>query len=123
MASRVLGGKSIMLVEDEFLIAEAMGEALKMESAHVLGPFADVKGALGALDSGQTVDAAVLDVNLKGERVYPLIDHLAARHIPIVLTTGYDSDAIPHPYTRLPCLQKPILLRQLLESLDQLLAG
>ena len=123
MASRTLGGKSILLVEDEFLIAETMGEALRMENALVLGPFADVEHALGALDGGATVDAAVLDVNLKGERVYPLIDHVAARHVPIVLTTGYDSDAIPQPYASLPCLQKPILLRQLLESLDRLLSG
>jgi two-component SAPR family response regulator len=54
------------------------------------------------------VDAAVLDVNLGGELIYPLADVLTADHVPFVFITGYGADEIERRYASIPILQKPI---------------
>lgn len=121
MQSNRLSGKSVLMVEDEYLIADALCSAFEMEDVHVVGPFPSVATAMKALDQGMTADAAVLDVNLNGERVFPLADRLMADNVPIILTTGYDSDAIPRDYAHLQRLQKPVHLHELLGCLDGLL--
>lgn len=120
MISNQLSGKSVLMVEDEYLIADALCSALEMEDMRVVGPFPNVASAMQALDEGAAVDAAVLDVNLNGERVYPLADRLMAENVPIVLTTGYDGDAIPRGYAHLELLQKPVPLQQLFGCLSDL---
>ena len=121
MAASPLSGKSVLMVEDEYLIADALCCAFEMEDVHVVGPFSNVASAMDALDQGVTADAAVLDVNLNGERVFPLADRLMAENVPIVLTTGYDGDAIPRDYAHLQRLQKPVHLRELFGCLNGLL--
>lgn len=120
MASYQLSGKSVLMVEDEFLIADALCSAFEMEDMRVVGPFPNVASAMEALDQGAQADAAVLDVNLNGERVFPLADRLMADNVPIVLTTGYDEDAIPRDYAHLQRLQKPVHLRELFGCLNLL---
>jgi DNA-binding response OmpR family regulator len=121
MISSQLSGKSVLMVEDEYLIADALCSAFEMEDVHVVGPFPNVASAMKALDEGAKADAAILDVNLNGERVFPLADRLMADNVPIVLTTGYDSDAIPRDYAHLERLQKPVHLNELLGCLNGLL--
>jgi DNA-binding response OmpR family regulator len=122
MTPSQLSGKSVLMVEDEYLIADALCSAFEMEDVRVVGPFSNVAAAMEALDKGATADAAVLDVNLNGERVFPLADRLMADNVPIVLTTGYDSDAIPRDYAHLERLQKPVHLHELFGCLNGLLA-
>ncbi|GAB2561905.1 response regulator [Dyella jejuensis] len=122
MVSSELRGKTVLMVEDEYLIADALCSAFEMQDVHVVGPFPTVAGAVQALDQGAKADVAVLDVNLNGERVYPLADRLMADNVPIVLTTGYDSDAIPCGYEHLQRLQKPVHLRELFDCLSALMA-
>jgi two-component SAPR family response regulator len=54
------------------------------------------------------VDAAVLDVNLGGEVVYPLADVLTADRVPFIFVTGYGPDEIERRFASVPVLQKPI---------------
>jgi two-component SAPR family response regulator len=54
------------------------------------------------------VDAAILDVNLGGELVYPLADILTAREIPFIFVTGYAVECIDRRFDRIPVFQKPI---------------
>jgi hypothetical protein len=54
------------------------------------------------------IDAAVLDVNLGGDLIYPLADVLAADHVPFVFITGYGAEEIEPRYANVPILQKPI---------------
>jgi DNA-binding NtrC family response regulator len=122
MTSSQLSGKSVLMVEDEYLIADALCSAFELEDVRVVGPFQNVARAMDALDKGATADAAVLDVNLNGERVFPLADRLMADNVPIVLTTGYDSDAIPRDYEHLERLQKPVHLHELFGCLNHLLS-
>lgn len=121
MNANHLSGKSVLMVEDEYLIADALCSAFEMEDVHVVGPFPNVASAMKELDKGIHADIAVLDVNLNGERVFPLADRLMADNVPIILTTGYDSDAIPRDYAHLQRLQKPLHLHELLGCLNGIL--
>jgi two-component SAPR family response regulator len=59
------------------------------------------------LETGE-VDAAVLDVNLGGELVYPVAETLARRGVPFIFVTGYGAESIDARFARVPVLQKPI---------------
>ena len=62
------------------------------------------------------IDAAVLDINLGGESVYPLADILRAENIPFIFVTGYGSEELDSRFSTVPILQKPIE-RQMLQGL------
>jgi CheY-like chemotaxis protein len=108
-----LQGLRILLVEDEVLIAAEMEATLEDLGCRVVGPFSRVGQALDALE-GEEVDAAVLDVNVRGEMIFPVAEKLRARGVPIVFCTGYaDLPDIPEPLqgqTRLskPCAAKSV---------------
>ncbi len=102
-----MNGGSIMLVEDEAIVALALNDALVDLGFSVLGPFTRVADARRALQDNK-IDAAILDVNLNGELVYSLADTLAARKIPFVFATGYGVESIEPRFSHVPVLQKPI---------------
>ena len=102
-----VAGNRVMIVEDEALVAMALREALDELGFSVLGPFNRISEAMIALRNNH-IDAAVLDVNLGGELIYPLADVLAADHVPFVFITGYGAEEIEPRYARVPVLQKPI---------------
>lgn len=113
--------KSILVVEDDYLVADTLCLALDEEGACVVGPFPSVAKAMEAIDEGIAIDAALLDVNLNGERVYPLADRLVIEKVPIIMMTGYDEHVIPERYADLQKLQKPVRFEELMGSLDGLL--
>ena len=78
----------ILVVEDEFLIALELDEALRNAGYQVLGPASSVSAALELLQS-ERPDAAVLDVNLAGEWVTPVAEALRGMLVPFILATGY----------------------------------
>jgi hypothetical protein len=63
--------------------------------------------------------AAVLDVNLAGEKIYPLAEQLSGRGIPFVFVTGYAADAIDDRFAGVPVLQKPVDGAALRKALNQ----
>ena len=67
--------------------------------------------------------AAILDVNLDGEEIYPVADILAARGLPFVFVTGYGERSLPDPHSSRPALQKPFQAEQLETALSALLAA
>ena len=95
----------IMVVEDEALIAMVLVDHLQEIGLSAVGPFSRVADALKV---GEELDAAILDVNLGGESVYPVADMLHARGIPFVFMTGYGSASIDPRFAMVPVLQKPI---------------
>ncbi len=103
----VLAGDSIMLVEDEAIVALAVNDSLTDMGFSVVGPFSRISDACRALQDNQ-VDAAILDVNLAGETVYSLAEMLTARKIPFVFATGYGAESIKSRFEHIPVLQKPI---------------
>lgn len=117
----VLVGKSVLVAEDEYLIAEDLRLALIKVGAQVNGPHGAVASALRGCAAPP--DAAVLDINLAGERVFPVAERLLAHGVPFVFTTGYDDLAIPAPFADCPRLRKPTGVRAVLDALASLLAS
>ena len=115
-----LRGRRVLVVEDEYLLADDLREALEAAGAEVVGPVGTVTEALDLLARGPAPDAALLDVNLQGEMVYPVADALRARGLPFVFTTGYDAQAIPQAYADVPRAEKPVELQQVAKALVRL---
>jgi CheY-like chemotaxis protein len=101
--------RRLLVVEDEYMIAFDLARSLEELGAEVIGPAPTVREALDLIASDKGVlDGAVLDINLSGERAYAVADALAARSVPFVFATGYDSVAIPAAYAEFPRLNKPV---------------
>jgi len=118
-SSSDLRRRSILIVEDEYLIAADLARSLEDFGAAVIGPASRVKEALALLDAAPHVDAAVLDVDLQGEQVYPVAEALRTRSIPFVFATGYRGEAVASEYARVPRLEKPIDPEALAEALGK----
>lgn len=111
-----LAGFRILVVEDEAPIALQMEDMLVELGGAVVGPASRVGQALRLLE-GQAVDAAVLDLNIAGELVYPVADALENRGLPYIFVTGYGASGLAEPYRSQPVLEKPFRRRELLEAL------
>ena len=105
-------GRRVLVVEDEYMLAEDLREELERQGALVMGPVASVADALELLRSGPAPDMAILDINLGGEMAYPVADALRARDIPFIFATGYNAGAIPKAYSDVPRAEKPVEVRQ-----------
>ncbi len=114
-----LEGKRILVVEDDYLLAEEMCQNLRKQGAVVLGPAPTPFYAMHLLGR-RGVDGAVLDVKLHGATVFGLADELTRRGTPIVFATGYGEDAMPERYRTLPRLTKPFDRSQLIKAVFDL---
>ena len=101
-----LEGCKVLVVEDEFLVAMLIQEFLEEAGCVVAGPIPRVAEAVEAAGR-DAYDAAVLDVNLAGERIDPVAEALSRRKIPFVFVTGYGMGALPGEYAQRPRLCKP----------------
>jgi two-component sensor histidine kinase/DNA-binding response OmpR family regulator len=97
----------IMIVEDEALVAMILEEQLEELGFSVAVTCASVAEAIRAIDD-YAPDAAILDVNLAGQLVYPVADRLRDRGIPFVFVTGYGRESIDPSYAAAQILEKPI---------------
>ncbi|KMO27698.1 hypothetical protein VQ02_32650 [Methylobacterium variabile] len=109
----------VLVVEDEYFIADDISRALIRHGVEVVGPVPTVQEAWALLGS-RPLDLAVLDINLRGELVYPLVAELTARGVPMVFATGYDTAAIPTDYGAIPAWSKPFDYNALAEVLPGL---
>ena len=102
--------KNILIVEDEPLIAMMMEDFLEVLGKTHVGTADTVAAALALIEAGG-VDAAILDVNLRGgEKSFPIADALAARDIPFVFATGGSHDSVADAYRDRPTLPKPFTM-------------
>lgn len=102
-----LNGRRILVVEDEFLIAKDILWVLDSLGAETVGPAATLDKALQLASSQDALDAAILDVHVHGQLIFPVAEVLQSRGVPFVLATGYDSRFFPAWLTDAPRLQKP----------------
>lgn len=101
-------GFHVLVVEDMYLVALDLADQLADLGCVVVGPAASVKQAFERID-GVELDGAILDVNLAGERSFPIAEWLASRGIPFVFLTGYDSVTVfPPEFLQIPRLAKPL---------------
>ena len=118
----VLKGLQILVVEDDFIVAFDMQTMLEDQGARVLGPASSLREAQEIL-AAQTPQAAVLDVNLNGEFVFPLVEQLRAKGVPFLFATAYSDDdqLFPLAAKQAPRLAKPVLPALLVTQLRKLL--
>lgn len=102
-----LSGVNVLIVEDQYLIADEMSRAITALGGQVVGPCPTVETAIARLDA-EEVGFALLDLNLRGEQVLPVADELNNRAIPFAFATGYEDWVIPPEYRKHLRIQKPV---------------
>lgn len=112
-----LAGLRVMIVEDEYLLARQLARSLGREGAEVVACVASVPAALAAVADGAVIDVAILDVNLGGEKVYPVATELARRGIRFVFLSGYDLKDRDQGFAAVPHLSKPVTIVTLARTL------
>lgn len=115
-----LRGRKLLLVEDEAIVAMSVELALRDFGCEVFVALSLAQG-LGIAQE-RPIDAAVLDVNLRGVEVFPIADLLVERATPFVFATGYGAESIRADLRNHPIVRKPYQPRDLREALTSLLA-
>ena len=110
----------ILIVEDEPLIAMMLEDFLDVLGKEMAGQADTVADAIAVIDQG-SVDAAILDVNLRGgDKSWPIADALAARGIPFVFATGGSQDGVIDAHRDRPTLAKPFTMDGVAKALAAL---
>lgn len=102
-----LADKRILVVEDESLVAMLIETILEDLGCTPVGPAASVEEGLAFAQGAEAIDAALLDVNVGGQQVFPVAEALEARGVPFVFSTGYGEAGLPDDWRGRPTLQKP----------------
>ena len=111
----LLHGLKILVVEDDYMVADVITAALSNHGAEVIGPAPSTAEAL-RLIRDQPLSGALLDVNLAGEFCFPLATALDKRHVPYLFLTGYTDFAIvPGEFSEVPRMAKPFSIRGLVQ--------
>ena len=118
--SSQLSGRRVLVVEDEVMVSWILEDMLVELGCTVVGPAAWVSQALAMVDA-EAIDLAVLDVNLNGQKSFPIADALVARGVPFVFSTGYNKDGFPDTYKVFAMMQKPYEISKLTMALAGLL--
>jgi CheY-like chemotaxis protein len=98
---------SVLVVDDEAMIAMLLETTLQDLGCSVVGPTARVAPTLRLIEANGAIDGAFLDINLRDEMVYPVADALELRQVPFVFLTGYAKHGIDARYKAIPALTKP----------------
>ena len=117
LPSRSLRGRRILVVEDDYILAEGLKAELEAQGAEVLGPAPDLESARAVLAVNPVPHAALLDINLAGQMVYPLAETLQGRGVRTAFLTGYDAWTVPRAFAHVPVLDKTLDLRQVVRWL------
>ena len=116
------GARSILIVEDEPLIAMMLEDFILSLGHEVSGNCDSVGAALKEVERS-SFDLAILDVNLKGESVWPVATALRAKGTPFVLASGGHVDPPPKEFLDVPMIEKPYTIDRVTPIIDAALAG
>lgn len=112
------GGRRVLVVEDDVLLVADLIDQLQALGADVVGPVLSVEGALAQTND---IAAAVLDVSVGGQMIFPVAEALDRNRIPYVFTTGYTDSDLPEPLNG-PVFAKPIHVADVIFQLQMALA-
>jgi CheY-like chemotaxis protein len=115
-------GKRVLVVEDELMIRMLLQDMLADLGYTLAGEAGRVEEALALARQGE-FDVAILDVNLNGQPISPVVDVLIERRVPFVFATGYGQRGVPEPYRGTPTLQKPFQVDALARAIDAVVPG
>lgn len=117
-----LSGKKILLVEDSPVVSTFGEEVLEELGCVVVGPAASLFAAR-ELAEGAEIDAAIVDVRIRGDKSFGICDILDGRGVPFVLTSGYADWPVPEKWAEVPQMPKPYKLEDVEAVLLKLFAG
>src|SRR4030095_13766614 len=112
MTDNDIAGRRILVVEDEMLIAMEIEATLETLGCDIVGPVSTLETAL-QLAREMTLDAAILDITIRGGKSYPVAKELLSRDIPFALASGYGDWALPEAMRDRPRLTKPFTTAEL----------
>jgi len=115
LSSRI-AGRRILVIEDSPVVGPFTADILHDLGCTVIGPAPNMAAARGLVEAAD-FDAALMDVHIRGERVFPLCEKLASQNVPFVLTSGYADWSMPEEWQGRPRLQKPYTIDQVEEAL------
>ena len=116
-----LMNRHILVVEDDFFLADDLARSLRSHGAIVVGPLANVERALALVTSNERLDAAVLDISVRERLTYPVAEALLAREVPFDFVSGFDQSVIPDEFSHFPRVTKPSQLSDILAVLRDIL--
>ena len=116
-----LSGRRVLVVEDEYFLAEDIVQILKEMGARIIGPVGELEEATNLVNADAAIDAAVVDVNLRNELAFPLARILRARKVPFLFTTGYDGSSIEREFQDVQLWEKPLDLAAMARDLVDLI--
>lgn len=106
----------VLVVEDEGFVALLIEDMLSDLGCEIVASVAELQKAC-AVAAAEEIDLAVLDVNLGGERSFPVAEVLRERGVPFIFSTGYGTAGLPPEFIGCPVLAKPFSAKGLEDAL------
>ena len=122
-SSGPLTGRRVLIIEDEYFLADDIVRALTALGARIVGPYGDLDEATDVVDRDVAIDAAIVDINLKDEMAFPLARVLRSRKVPLVFTSGYDKISIDSEFQDVRLWSKPLDIKALAHELTSMIKG
>jgi DNA-binding response OmpR family regulator len=114
-----LAGLRLLVVEDEALVAMTIEDTLEEFGCEVVGPAGTLRTALRLAErESSRLDGALLDVNLGGEKVYPVADLLMRNDVPFIFLSGYGLEGLDPAYAPATVIKKPFRPEELARALE-----
>ena len=114
---KIVAGKRVLVVEDELMIRMLL-DGMLTDLGHTVAAEAGGIDEAVALAQKGTFDVAVLDVNLNGQPVTPVVEILLERGVPFIFASGYGQRGVPEAYRAIPTLQKPFQADALAQAIE-----
>ncbi len=118
-----LSGRRVLVIEDEYFLTDDIARALRDLGARVVGPVGALDDASSLIDGDIAIDAAIVDINLRSDMVFPLARTLRARNVPFVFTTGYDRKWIDAEFEDIRLWEKPLDIPAMARELAGMVRG
>ena len=111
-----LTGTRVLVVEDEYYLADDLSRALCGAGAEVVGPVGSLEDAESKVSEGG-FDCAVVDMNLRGDFAYAVAERLGTVGVPFVVATGYNQSSLPEALANAPRVEKPFATHEVVDLL------
>jgi ActR/RegA family two-component response regulator len=109
----------ILLAEDEYFLAQELARDLTSRGAEIAGFAPTLEKVMQLAEGGADFDAAILDINLRDEVVFPAVPMLRERKVSLVFVTGYDDAVVPEEFCDIPRLIKPADCNEIMTALGR----
>jgi DNA-binding response OmpR family regulator len=116
-----MAGRRVLVIEDEYFIADDLARAIASLGADVIGPLGEIEDAESILNAGTAIDGAVLDINIRNEMIFPLARTLRSRNVPFIFTTGYDKTSLGPEFQDIQLWEKPLDIQGVARSLSRIM--